>query len=79
MKHLKKFNENLGTLLKCKKDLYKSTYESNAFVSGKEYEVVKVEDNLIWVKDEKGREFSFTTIDNPYSPTMYMLEDYFEK
>jgi len=66
--------------LTCKKDLFKSTYQSNAFIDGKIYEVsfdknYEENENEIWIKDETGRPFTFTKVN---SFGMYKVEDYFE-
>lgn len=60
--------------LKCKKNLFKSTYNQNAFTEGNEYEVVK-EDDYIWVVDNTGREFNFSSTEkHPF----YYIKDYFQ-
>lgn len=66
--------------LTCKKDLYKSTYQSNAFINGKEYEIsldeqYKENEDEIWIKDETGRPFTFTKVE---AFGMYKVEEYFE-
>ena len=62
------------TKLKCKKDLYKSTYKGKAFTKGTSYSIAR-KDEFIWIIDNEGNEFNFSMekID-PY----YYIMDYFE-
>jgi len=50
-----------GDKLMCIKDLYKSTYEENAFDAGKEYIVSDI-DKFYWVTDNMGNPFTFTIL-----------------
>ena len=59
----------------CKKDLFKSTYKTLAFINGKNYKIVEREKELIWVQDELERSFSFTTTDEF---GMYKFAEYFD-
>jgi hypothetical protein len=49
-----------GTILICKKSLYKSTYNGNAFTVGKPYRVAEADSDYIWVVDDEGKKFSFS-------------------
>lgn len=63
--------------LLCKKSLFKSTYEGNAFNQGVEYEVVSTEKDNDWtfVRDEEGQAFGpFVRREDGRS---YVLHDYF--
>lgn len=59
----------------CIKDLYKSTYTGNAFISGQEYEVIERDERFVWVTDEKGNPFSFSILkQQPF----HFYNDYFK-
>ena len=76
MKYLKKFNENLKVkTLVCKKDLYKSTYKSNAFTKGNSYSVSDENDKEIYLIDNNQHEFNFT---KQSKLPFYFVEEYFE-
>lgn len=70
-------NKEPTNFIKCKKDLYKSTYEQNAFNENKKYEITgkEIEKNMIWLKDEAGHIFNFCL--KPEFP-YFCIEDYFE-
>ncbi len=58
----------------CKSDLYKSTYNGNAFDKGRVYIVSEENEEMVWLIDNENREFNFSKINKePY----YFLEDYF--
>lgn len=61
--------------LKCKKNLYKSTYKGFAFNKNKEYDVIEEDKNIVYLLDNTGREFNFTKVDGN---NQYKLSDYFE-
>lgn len=46
--------------LVCRKDLVKSTYEGKAFTEGEFYDIVNMEDDLIWLLDNNKNQFSFS-------------------
>lgn len=61
-------------IIVCKKDLYKSTYNKNAFSLGKSYEVINNDNDFYYVLDNNGKEFNFSIKDElPY----YFLSEYF--
>lgn len=61
----------------CKKSLYKSTYLKNAFTKGKRYEFIR-EDDLVWIRDSMGREFSFARASAEKGRIPFnIFEDYF--
>lgn len=62
-----------GRKIECKKSLYKSTYEGDAFTKGKTY-ILTIEDKYYWLVDNEGHEFSFTKTPGK---TMYFIGDYF--
>lgn len=65
----------MPSALRCKQDLYKSTYEGNAFVAGKTYEVVERDERGTFLRDEEGR--SFGPFVNQSDGVFYILDDYF--
>lgn len=77
MEHIKKFNEmneQETNKLKCKRDLHKSTYKSNAFDKDKYYDIINEDEDFLWLKDNKNHEFNFSKKNKaPY----YFIEDYF--
>ena len=68
--------KNNQTLI-CTKDLYKSTYKSNAFTKGKIYEVVSEDENIIYLLDNKKREFNFSK-NYGHWLHFYCIKDYFD-
>ena len=58
----------------CIEDLYKSTYEGNAFDKGEKYEVVLMSYGQTIVLDNADREFDFTNIDNGHQ---HIFSDHF--
>ena len=58
----------------CIKDLYKSTYLKLAFHKDREYEVSEEEKDLIFIKDENERPFSFS---KTAAETLYDFNKYF--
>jgi len=61
--------------VECVKDLYKSTYKSNAFTKGKTYLVLKDWEGNYDVEDNLGRVFNFNHDET--SETMYKFNEYF--
>jgi hypothetical protein len=61
--------------VKCKKNLFKSTYNKLAFQSGRYYEIIKHDEKFLWIKDSEKRDFSFS---KSSSEIYYWIEDYFE-
>lgn len=59
---------------KCKKSLYKSTYEGNAFTIDKTYDIVEEDDNFFFIIDNEGRKFS---LHKTQSNIYYWIDDYF--
>lgn len=60
----------------CNKNLYKSTYEGNAFTEGSSYTINKIDkyENQIYLIDNEGNKFNFSLIrEFPF----YFIEDYF--
>lgn len=78
------------TMVRCKKDLYKSTYNGFAFEEGKYYKFISEEkvktqrsedDILIFIKDKMGHDFNFSKEVTPGWATgnpFYWVGDYFE-
>jgi hypothetical protein len=82
-RHLKNL-KILGTV-KCKQNLYKSTYEKNAFIKNRKYNIVESpypksdrDLDIIYVRDVEGRPFTFSKPDNIKKNSMYKFDDYFE-
>ena len=72
-KELQKKIKN-GIEVKCKKSLYKSTYQKNAFTKGKKYIITSKNDENCKIVDNESREFGFTFVDGN---TMYKFNEYF--
>ena len=68
--------KNKRATKKCIKSLRKSTYRGYAFTKGKEYEVVSVEKEFTWIKDNKGHHFNLANKDN--CSQYYLIGDYFK-
>lgn len=72
-------NKNFGrinNMVSCKKDLYKSTYKSNAFNINDRYIISSEDNEFYYIIDNNGREFNFSKANTkPY----YYFEDYFLK
>lgn len=60
----------------CVKGLFKSTYKRNAFLKNRHYNVVRVEDDMVWVRDEMDHEFNFAPSGTDPG-TCYAFDDYF--
>jgi hypothetical protein len=61
--------------IKCTQNLFKSTYNKNAFIKNKQYEILLIDNNFYYIKDELSNEFTFSTTKKyPY----HYIEDYFE-
>lgn len=68
------FKNRKKHMLMCKKDLYKSTYNGNAFDAGKEYVVDSTDKDHVWLLDNAGQKFNLSKVKNePY----YFIGDYF--
>lgn len=63
--------------IKCIKSLYKSTYKKNAFSKNKRYKIIRSEDNMYYIVDNKGMEFNFTINELPDNK-FYLFNDYFK-
>lgn len=61
--------------VRCIKTLTKSTYKGSAFKKGHTYFIQNEEPTLIFVIDEMGYPFSFSTSDT--NKTLYRFSDYF--
>jgi hypothetical protein len=59
---------------KCKKSLYKSTYQKNAFTKNKIYKCVEEDENFFYFIDNEGHEFS---VHKTPSKIHYWIDDYF--
>jgi len=60
--------------LVCRKDLVKSTYEGKTFTKGEFYDIVSMDDDLIWLLDNNKNQFSFSYEQQfPF----YYIGDYF--
>lgn len=64
-----------GMHIMCKKDLYKSTYKDYAFISGKNYQILNIDREFVWLKDEENNSFNFS---KEKSNIYYNLDDYFK-
>ena len=60
----------------CIKSLYKSTYKNNAFSNGKLYEIIKSDDEFVYIKDNEGCDFNFS---KDQSDHYYNFDKYFTK
>ncbi len=71
---------NPGVVLKCKKNLYKSTYKKFAFVKDKEYAILTVDETFVYIVDEEKNTFNFFrdgySTDDSFG--YYHLTEYFE-
>lgn len=61
--------------IKCKKSLFKSTYNTNAFTKGKMYILLDENDDFYNIIDSMGHAFNFHKKDN--TGTYYHFTDYF--
>jgi len=62
-------------VVKCKKDLFKSTYKSNAFNVKKTYSIVEETDKFYYILDEKNKPINFAKEDHG---VFYFFDTYFE-
>lgn len=60
--------------VKCQKNLYKSTYEKNAFIKNRNYSIVEETDKFFYVLDEEKRPINFAKENHG---VFYFFEDYF--
>lgn len=69
-----------GVVLKCKQNLYKSTYKKFAFIQGKEYTLSSVDEKFAYFIDEEKHDFNFFrdnhSIEDGFG--FYQLTAYFE-
>ena len=61
---------------KCKKSLYRSTYKGNAFTKNMRYEIVSIDKDFIFIKDNKNHIFDLKKIGD--NNIFYTFGDYFE-
>jgi hypothetical protein len=61
--------------IKCKKSLYKSTYQGYAFREGRFYLKLNEDKNFVYMKDERDNSFNFAT--DKTTNEFYKYEDYF--
>lgn len=59
----------------CTEDLYKSTYNSNAFNKGKQYSIIEETDKFYYILDEKNHPFNLAKHDHG---VFYFFDKYFK-
>lgn len=65
--------------VKCKKSIFKSTYNGDAVTDGKTYTVYAETRHFVWINDNDDRQFSFVRKASlKLHPSCPVYEDYFE-
>lgn len=62
--------------VKCKKDLYKSTYGKNAFTKGAKYTLLSYDDNFYLIEDNNKNTLDFYRRED--SNVFYKFNEYFD-